>query len=150
LIDQTDKHLREWVATIEDNVTVSLEAPRDLTDSEADKDLRVIWLYLIDLAEMTPHHESKKSNWRIFLRYLVTVSATPPEEAHRILGKLLLATLESSEFEVEPEPIPVSLWSAFGIKPRPAFMLRVALNTKKVDRERKSKPVLNLVANTPK
>jgi len=142
LIDQTDKHLKEWVATIEDNITVSLEAPTDLKDKEQ----RVIWLYLIDLAEMTPHQESKKSNWRIFLRYLVTVSATPPEEAHRLLGKLLLATLESSEFEVEPEPIPVSLWTAFGIIPRPAFMLRVPLNTQKLDR--KSKPVLNLVAHT--
>ena len=42
-----------------------------------------------------------------------------------MLGALVVAALENPEFEVEQEPLPLSLWTALGIAPRPSFVLRV-------------------------
>ena len=42
-----------------------------------------------------------------------------------MLGDLVVAALQTPEFEVEHEPLPLSLWTALGIAPRPAFVLRV-------------------------
>ena len=42
-----------------------------------------------------------------------------------MLGALVIGALENPEFEVEQDPVPISLWTALGIPPRPAFVIRV-------------------------
>ena len=42
-----------------------------------------------------------------------------------MLGTLVVAALQNPEFEVELEPVPLSLWGALGIAPRPSFVVRV-------------------------
>jgi hypothetical protein len=59
------------------------------------------------------------------LRYLITTQAPKPEDAHQMLAALVIAAHDHPEFEVEQEPLPLSLWSVLGIPPRPAFVLRV-------------------------
>ena len=44
-----------------------------------------------------------------------------------MLGMLVFAAMEHTEFEVELAPIPAQLWQAFGVVPRPAFMFRLPL-----------------------
>jgi hypothetical protein len=44
-----------------------------------------------------------------------------------MLGKLVFAAMENNEFEVILDPVPATLWTAFGVYPRPSFMLRVPL-----------------------
>jgi hypothetical protein len=65
---------------------------------------------------------------QIALRYLVTTWGEEEEEAHRLLGKLALALLEKRDYELELLDMPATLWTAFGIVPRPAFMIRVPLS----------------------
>jgi hypothetical protein len=42
-----------------------------------------------------------------------------------MLGQLAFAAMESSEFEIEFDPLSAHDWLAFAIMPRPAFVLRI-------------------------
>lgn len=119
MIDETDRHLVAWVAEILDKVSVSLAAPASNETS------RGVGLYLMELVQSAPARSTRRPPFLMTLRYLVTTQAAKPEEAHQMLGKLVIAALENPEFEVEQEPLPVALWTALGIAPRPSFVLRV-------------------------
>jgi hypothetical protein len=61
------------------------------------------------------------------LRYLVTSWAENQAEAHNMLCQLLFAAMEHPEYEVELEPVPAEVWTAFGTIPMPSFMLCLPL-----------------------
>ncbi|MGK7872173.1 MAG: carboxypeptidase regulatory-like domain-containing protein [Xenococcaceae cyanobacterium] len=116
-----DQRLRKWVSTVLGEVQVSLAAPQDASEGKG------VSLYLMDLLCQPPEHDSRQVKFKILLYYLVTTWAEEPEEAHRLLSELVFATLEVLEFEVQLEPVPISVWTAFQIKPRPSFRLCIAL-----------------------
>lgn len=119
MIDETDRHLKAWVGEILDHTVVSLAPPGE---TETTNEVR---LYLMELVHSPAARGSRRPPLLMTLRYLVTTHASEPVEAHRMLGALVIAALENPEFEVEQEPLPVSLWTALGIAPRPSFVLRV-------------------------
>lgn len=119
MIDQTDRHLAAWIGGILDQVDVSLDPPG------AAETAKGVSLYLMELLQSPPARGTRLPPLLMKLRYLVTTTAPTPEEAHRMLGALVVAALENPEFEIEQEPLPLSLWMALGIAPRPAFVLRV-------------------------
>lgn len=129
MIDEVDRSLREWIGTVLGETPVSLAPP-------ASEEKAGVKLYLLDLLEGPAARERRSQPLQLKLRYLVTVAAEEPEEAHRRLGELAFAALESADFEVELGALPDSLWRAFGVMPRPAFLLRVPLR-----RERPARPV---------
>jgi hypothetical protein len=51
--------------------------------------------------------------------------------AHRTLGDLLVAALEAREFEPELTPIAPETWTAFGVPPQPAFLLRALVQVER-------------------
>jgi hypothetical protein len=121
MIDEIDRHLSDWIGTILKKVEVSLLPPaRELKG-------RGVGLYLLDLTPAPVPRGIRKPPLQIKLRYLVTTHADDPLESHRMLGKLLIAALQESEFEVEQEPLPIALWEALQVEPRPSFVLRVPL-----------------------
>jgi hypothetical protein len=132
MIDEVDKRLKDWVNGILEQVEVRLSAPRS-------EDGRGIGLYLMELAVMPPASTSKLPPLQVALRYLVTSWSEDPEDAHRLLGELVFAAMENPEFEVELEPVSVAVWRAFGIPPRPSFVLRLPLQ--RVRHVPKAKPV---------
>ena len=119
MIDETDRHLATWIGGILDQVNVSLAPPA------ANETARGVGLYLMELVQTQSARGTRRPPLLMTLRYLVTTQAPKPEEAHQMLGTLVIAALENPEFEVEQEPLPISLWTAFEIAPRPAFVLRV-------------------------
>lgn len=121
MIDRIDRLLKDWVGTVLEDTEVWLLPPRELADK------RAVGLYLIDLLHTPPVHNSRRLALQISLRYLVTTWAEHPEDAHRMLGDLVFAAMEHTEFEVDLEPVPTELWSAFGLAPRPSFRLRLPL-----------------------
>ena len=131
MIDEVDRRLREWAATVVGEVPVSLAPPSREREGEAG-----VGLYLFDLAESPSPRTSGPQPLQFLLRYLVTASSPEPEEAHRLLGELLFAALETPEMEVEVGAVPVALWQAFGAAPRPAFTLRMPML-----KERRKRPV---------
>jgi hypothetical protein len=119
VFDQTDRRLKEWVRAVLGDTAVSLDQPRD-TSAESG-----VGLYLLEVIAAPAARGATRPPLRLELRYLVTTWAEEPEEAHRLLGTLLVAALEGSDFEVDLEPLPAATWAAFGAAPRPSFRLRV-------------------------
>ncbi|HEV2914247.1 MAG TPA: hypothetical protein VGX92_13300 [Pyrinomonadaceae bacterium] len=121
MIDQVDRRLEDWIGSTLDQVEVSLLPPGESATG------RGVNLYLMELINNPPARGLRRPPVQMMLRYLVMTRADKPEDAHRMLGDLVIAALENPEFEVELEPLPVAVWTAFGVAPRPCFVLRVPL-----------------------
>jgi uncharacterized protein DUF4255 len=134
LIESTDRHLTQWIATVLEGTDVSLAAPSDSAPGQG------ISLYLMELRNAPASRGAKTPPLQISLGYLVTAWSPDPEEAHRLLGTLVFAALDNSELEVDLAPPSPGLWSAFGVVPRPSFLLHVPLRQARP--EIKAKPVL--------
>src|SRR5262249_36272243 len=118
---ESDERLRDWAANVTPNVAVSFAAP------EAKSSGRGVGLCLLEMIQSPAPSTAKRPPLQVTLRYLVSAWSEEPEEAHRMLADLMFAAMENSEFQVEMEPIPLSVWSSFGVPPRPSFLLRVPL-----------------------
>ena len=121
MIDKIDDKLSDWVEKILNGIKPDLSAPKDAAGTLA------VNLYLLELVDDALLHSTHQPRLQPALRYLVTSYADEPRDAHRMLGTLVFHGLEHNEFEVELDPIASHIWSAFGIAPRPAFILRVPL-----------------------
>lgn len=139
MIDQTDRRLTTWIGGILDQVPVSLAPPGALDAAKG------VGLYLLDLLQSPAARGTRRPPLIMTLRYLVTAQAPKPEEAHQLLGTLLVAAAENPEFEIEPEPLPFSVWTAFGVTPRPSFVLRVPFRHERP--EKLAPPVRKVVIN---
>jgi len=121
MFEQIDKSLRDWVESTLGTVTLSFDRPNDSRTG------RGVNLYLLELVDTPPLRSMKRPPLQLSLRYLVTTWADTAEEAHRLLGELVFAAMQHSPFEVELEALSAPLWRAFGVVPKPFFMLRVPL-----------------------
>lgn len=131
MIEDVDRRLEQWVASVAGPLAVTFSTPSPTTKSATAS------VYLLDVAPAPFGRPLKEEPpIRILLRYLITPSAEDPREAHRLLSCLLLAALGHREWEVESEPLPAAVWQALGLPPRPSFVLRIP-----VQRERPAKPV---------
>jgi len=131
MIEEIDQRLSDWIGSVlAEDVEVSLFPPGDLGDKN------IVGLYLKDILPSAPTRGTRRPPLQVLLRYLVTARAKSPQEAHRILSQLLFAAMEHPDYEVELDPIPAQVWTAFGSIPMPAFMLRLPLRV-----ERPEKPV---------
>ncbi|HXJ93697.1 MAG TPA: Pvc16 family protein [Terriglobia bacterium] len=137
MIDEVDRRLTEWANGVLEGVDVHLDAPKRTEQG------RGIGLYLMELAPLPPPSTNRLPPLQVALRYLVTSWSDDPEEAHRLLGELVFAAMRNSEFQVELGPVPADVWAAFGVPPRPSFVLRVPLQ------QRRPEPKAKLVRTAP-
>jgi hypothetical protein len=119
MIDRIDQKLTSWIQEALGAVNVSLEPPSTGADA------RGVSLYLLDLVCSPPPRGARRPPLQFALRYLVTTWADQAEEAHRLLGEIVFAALAEPDFDVLFEPLPPESWLAFGVAPRPAFLLQV-------------------------
>ena len=117
--EQSDQQLVQWVAANLRDVAISLSPPSDAPQGQG------ISLYLFKLSPANPTQTSRPLPLDVILNYLVSTWAEQPETAHRWLGQLVFAAMGSSEFELDFTPLSTAEWSAFGVRPRPAFILRM-------------------------
>ncbi len=134
MIDDTDKHLKDWVTSVLGATEVSLTPPAPAPTGQG------VSLYLMALAPAPPARSTRRAPLQVMLRYLVTTWAEDPEAAHRLLSELVFAALGDPEFEVDLDPLPASTWEAFGTAIRPAFVLNIPLRVEQP--EPPYKPVL--------
>lgn len=125
MIEDADRRLKDWAESVLEDTEVSLAPPRA---AEAE---HVISLYLTDILPAPRTSTSRRLPLQTSLRYLVTAWADDPETEHRQLGELVFAAMEHPEFEVELAAQPAEFWLAFGIAPRPAFMLRLPVQVER-------------------
>src|SRR5262245_33018843 len=121
MIDRVDQRLKDWIGTVLEATEVVLSPPGSAATAQG------VSLYLLELRQTPPARGTRRPPLQITLRYLVTVWADRPEQAHHLLGKLVFAALANPEFDVDPDPLPVATWQAFGLVPRPALVLGVPL-----------------------
>jgi hypothetical protein len=123
MVDHFDERLKNWILSVAEGAEVSLAAPNGPRPGSG------IGLYLIEVMKAPPPHTIKRpAPLQLTLRYLITAWSEKPEDAHQQLVGLMLAAMESGEYEVESEPLPINVWTAFGAPPRPSFLLRVPLS----------------------
>lgn len=121
MIDQIDQRVKAWVEQTLPRVAVTLGPPGAVRDGQG------ISLYLFELVDDPPLRGSQRTPLQAAARYLVTTRAGTPEDAHRLLGDLLFAAMDSAAFQAELNPLPAAAWTAFGLPPQPSFVLRVPL-----------------------
>jgi hypothetical protein len=121
MIELVDARLVDWVRSVLGSVSVTLEPPR------ANRAERGVSLYLLALDRLPPPRGTERPPLQLALVYLVTPWAEDVEQAHHLLGELVLAALDSAELTVELEPLSEATWSAFGVPPQPSFLLRMPL-----------------------
>ncbi len=118
---ESDGRLKDWVGSVIQGADLSLEAPGVRPTG------RGVGLYLLELIQSPPPSTSRRPPLQLALRYLVTAWSDKPEDAHQMLVDLMFAAMENSDFQVEQEPVPLTLWTALTVPPRPSFVLRVPL-----------------------
>lgn len=118
MFEQADLRLKDWIATVLPGTRVDLAAPQEAPAGQG------INLYLLGLEAKPLIQESPQKSWPVGLSYLVTTWAEQPETAHQLLGELVFAAFENSEFEVELGGLPMEAWAGFRLAPRPYFVLK--------------------------
>jgi hypothetical protein len=118
---ELDGRLKDWVGGVVQGAELSLAAPG------AKNTGRGVGLYLLELVQSPPPSTMKRPPLQLVLRYLITAWSDEPESAHQMVVDLMFAAMESQDFQVEQESIPLTVWTAFGTPPLPSFILRVPL-----------------------
>jgi len=121
-VDELHARLLAWVQDVLGDVAVTLEPP-----ASGLKPSRCIGLYLMGLAAAPRTRDARTPSLQLNLRYLVTAWGGDVLAMHNDLSDLAFSALEDAKFEVDFEPLPPTAWAAFGVPPRPAFMLLAPL-----------------------
>jgi hypothetical protein len=128
MFNELDKWLESWAKEVFADLEVSFGVPAAETDRLS------LCLYLLDVLPSPSGRGSRLPPLQMTLRYLVIPQGKVPAENHQLLGKLFISAMENAELEIEKEPLPVELWRAFGIVPRPAFILRVPFKHERTEK----------------
>lgn len=125
MIEEVGRRLQDWAKGLLHDAEVSLAAP-GTADGK-----RVVGVYLTDILPAARTSRARRLPLQASLRYLVTAWAERVEAEHQLLGSVLFAAMEHPEFEVELTPQSAEFWRAFGIAPRPSFMLRLPVQVQR-------------------
>lgn len=132
MIADADDRLLAWAGATVSQAAVSLEPPADHADGQG------VSLYLLELvAAPSMRGGEGRTPLQLALRYLVTTWAADARAAHELLGQLVAAAMERHDFDAELTPPATELWSALGVRPRPAFLLRVPVRQERPEPERR-------------
>jgi hypothetical protein len=129
MIDQADERMIEWARKVVPDVPVAI-APPPAPDSGAG-----VRIHLLSIHPVPAVRGAKLPPLELALRYLFTTCAEDEGDAHRWLGALAFRAMDAEDWQVEREPLPIDAWRAFGIAPRPAFVIRVPLRLERPEKE---------------
>jgi hypothetical protein len=111
MIERIGQEIIDWIGSIITGAEVALGLPSNNAQSAQ------IGLYLMDLSQSNCARVGKLPPFQINLRYLVTVRSPREEEAHRLLGELI-----------------VEAWAILGTAPQPSFFLRAPLRRERPEK----------------
>jgi len=131
VVDQFDERLKNWILSVVQTTEVSLAAPN------VDKPGSGVGMYLLEVMQSPTPTTLRRSPLQLSLRYLITTWSERAEDAHQALVRLIFAAMENTEFQVELDPIPITVWTAFGVPPRPHFILRQPLRQERPEPQSK-------------
>jgi hypothetical protein len=129
-IEQADLRLKEWIAESTSgapgSISCSLGAPAAGAAGQG------FSCYLLDIHETNYLSQANQLPLNLTLRYLVTAWAAKPEDAHRLLDRVITRAINEPQLESEFQPVPLELWRALQILPQPCFFLRVLVRLERV------------------
>ncbi|MEY6433356.1 hypothetical protein ABC977_13185 [Thioalkalicoccus limnaeus] len=125
MIVTANQRLETWIRTVLVGPAVSFAPPRDHPDEGT------IWVHLLDLLPSPATSPSPHPPLCLSVRYLLTVWGQSPAVEHQLLGDLVVAALQCTDFDVELGPIEATLWQAFGLPPRPGFTVRLRVEVER-------------------
>ncbi|HEX7151023.1 MAG TPA: hypothetical protein VF618_06005 [Thermoanaerobaculia bacterium] len=125
MIDQTDDRLLAWARKIVPDAEVMLAAPAD------DHGIRI---HLLTIQPVNAPRGARRPPLELTVSYLVTTSAEDARDAHRWLAALAFDALSTPEWQVADEPLTTDLWRAFGVAPRPSFVVRMPVRMAREER----------------
>lgn len=137
MISPKDEELISWAKRTSGVDIVSLTPPGE---AQAERSVN---LYLFELVDRPPLRGQERPPLQIGLRYLVTAHDKNPEDAHDLLGQLVIDAMQNSDYEAELAPPPPALWAALGVMPQPCFILQTTLKIPQPQPE--VKPVLEQI-----
>lgn len=123
-MEQTDQQLKAWCRGILPDAEVTFDAPT--AQERRDRGTQVS-LYLMGLAPLPSTCGRAPAPYQLNLQYLVTVADADIVKSHQLLGALAFAAMGNPDFELDLSALPAATWSAFGVAPRPGFVIRRAL-----------------------
>lgn len=117
MFDDVWRQLRTWAsAQGAGEVRFSHEAVQPGADPS-------VTFSLLGVLPMPPPRTLHRAPLRFRLRYLVTCTAEDTLAAHGLLGRLLVAAMQESAFQVELGDVSPEWWVALGWPPQPAFQV---------------------------
>jgi hypothetical protein len=129
MIDQADEQVVAWARATVPDAAVKI-APPPADGAEAG-----VRIHLLSVQPVAAMRGMKRAPLELALRYLVTTSSAHETDAHRWLGALMFGALDVAEWQVERNPTPIELWRAFGVAPRPAFIVSVPVRLERPEKE---------------
>jgi hypothetical protein len=129
MIAAAHQRLRNWIAALTDNIEISMSPPGREEETGSG-----VHLYLMEVSHPVITRQDRNRVLQLTLRYLITVWSPQAEEAHELLEKLLVSAMENADVQIESEPPPLSFWAAYGLSPRPSFILRCTLQHEQPER----------------
>lgn len=119
MFEQSDQKLSAWINAVAAGARISFEPPG------APAAEPTVVLYLLDFKRLTSSPAARSPQPQLLLNYLVTVQASDQSAAHKLMGTLVAAAVQQTEFEYEFAPPPLEAWQALAAKPAPAFTIKV-------------------------
>jgi hypothetical protein len=123
-IEQTDQQLKAWCRDVLADVEVTFDGPA--AQERRDRGSQVS-LYLMGFAPLPSTCGRAPAPYQLNLQYLVTVADNDAVKSHQLLAALAFAAMGNPDFELDLSALPPAAWSAFGVAPRPGFVIRCAL-----------------------
>jgi hypothetical protein len=118
MFNEISERLVAWAGQVVGEPIATLGPPTTGTSD------RRIGLSLVDVIPQAAAR-AQLSRFEVSLRYLATVSAETPAEAHRLLGLLTFAAMSRPDLTLDPDRPSMQFWLAFGMAPQPCLSLRV-------------------------
>lgn len=123
-MEQSGEGLKAWSREVLGDVDVTFDAPSAPDPSSTRSRVS---LYLVALAPLPAPRGKAPAPYQLGLHYLVTVSDADTARAQHLLTQLVFAAMADPDIELDLAAPPPATWVAFGLAPRPAFVIRVAL-----------------------
>jgi hypothetical protein len=143
VLQRADDEVTQWAASVVGDVRVTLGPPISASDYP------VVCLHLLELADTPPARGVARAPLQVSVRYLVTTAAKDAWKAHELLGGLLFAAMERTDFETRLDGIPSALWTSSGVPPRGAFVVSLTVRVEQPARPTRFVKEPLLVKHTP-
>lgn len=129
MLNEADQQMLEWARSVVPDVPVAI-APPPAPDAKPG-----VRIHLLSIAPVQAARGAKRPPLELALHYLVTTISAEEPEAHRWLGALAFRAMDVKKWSLVSEPPDADVFRAFGIAPRPAFVVRVPWRLQRNDPE---------------